>query len=99
MVNNWLVTVDVFSVSVQGVETLKKWDWSCVIDGVEQRYQVTSGVFKMPENGQDRALTEIMYHARNIAGDAPIAWKARGAKPAIISKRTKEAQAKTRRMF
>lgn len=99
MINYWLVTVDAFSVKVESVQSLNKWDWSCEIDGEKHRYRITSGLFNMPPLGMDRAQTEIMYHARNIAGDAKIAWEARGSKPAIVSKRTKEAQAKTKRMF
>lgn len=99
MVSNWLVTVDVFSIRIEDVASLNKWDWSCEIEGVTHRYRVTSGVFNMPPNGQERAQIEIMYHARNIANEAPIVWATRGAKPAIVSKRTKEAQAKTKRMF
>jgi len=53
----------------------------------------------MPKNGQDRAQVEIMYHARNLAGDAPITWKLRGKKPAAVSKKTKEVQSKMRRLF
>jgi hypothetical protein len=99
VINYWLVTVDVFSIKIESVPSLNKWDWSCEIEGDTNRYRITSGVFNMPPLGMDRAQVEIMYHARNLAGEAPIVWAARGSKPAVISKRTREAKAKTKRMF
>lgn len=99
MTNYWLVTVDNFSVRIESVDSLSKWDWSCEHSGEKHCYRVTSGLFSMPANGNERAQVEIMYHARNIAGENGIVWAKRGAKPAVISKRTKEAHAKMKRMF
>ena len=99
MNTDWLVVVHPFSVTIELTDNLQKWDWSCEIEGVTHRYKVTSGVFNMPPNGQERAQVEIMSHARNIANDAPVIWATRGRKAPVLSKRTKEAQNKTKRMF
>lgn len=99
MMSYWLVTVETFSVRIEAVDSLNKWDWSCEHSGQKHAYRVTSGLFNMPANGNERAQVEIMYHARNLAGDNPIVWAARGSKPAVVSKRTKEAQKKMKRMF
>jgi len=95
----WLVTVDQFSVKIELVSMLRTWDWSCEIEGVVHCYRIASGVFNMPKNGQERAQVELMYHARNLAGGVPIAWKTRGRKPQAVSKKTQEIQSKMKRMF
>lgn len=99
MLTYWLVSVDDFSVKIASVNILAKWDWSCEIEGVVHCYRVTSGVFNMPKNGQDRAQVEIMYHARNLANGGPVAWKTRGKAPVVLSKKKSEAQSKMKRMF
>ena len=99
MATNWLITVDAFLTKIEGAGELQKWDWSCEIEGETHRYKITSGLFNMPENGQDRAQVEMMLHARNLAGDAPILWNTRGRKAPALSKKKQEVQSKMNRMF
>lgn len=99
MITNWLVTVDAFSTKIELVDSLNKWDWSCEFEGEIYRYRITSGLFNMPPYGHERAQVDIMLHARNNAGDAPIIWSMRGSKPAVLSKKKQETQSKMKRMF
>jgi len=95
----WVVTVHPFHVQIESVNNLLKWDWSCEIEGIVHCYKVTSGLFNMPPDGNERAQIELMYHARNIANGSPIQWRIRDKKPAALSKRTQQAHAKAKRMF
>jgi len=95
----WLIVVSEFMVQIKSVKILKTYDWSCEIDGVVHCYRITSENSTMPKTGLERAQIEMMYHARNIAGDALIIWKPRGVQSPIVDARTKAAQAKTKRMF
>lgn len=99
MMTCWLVTVSELSVRIELVSILKTYDWSCEIEGVSHCYRITSGYLKMPKNGLERANAEIMYHARNLAGDAPVSWKLKGKKERSLSAKKKETQSKMKRMF
>lgn len=99
MMTYWLVTVDEFSVKIELVKMLRTWDWSCEHSGELHCYRITSGVHNMPKTGHDRAQVEIMYHARNLAGNGLILWKMRGQAPKVLSKKQSEIQSKTKRMF
>lgn len=99
MMTYWLVTVHPFHVQIESVNMLLRWDWSCEIEGVVHCYRVTSGLFNIPPNGNERAQIELMYHAKNLADGAPIQWRTRDRKPAVVKKLTKEAQAKMKRTF
>jgi len=99
MMTYWLVTVHPFYVKIESVTKLLKWDWSCEIEGIVHCYRVTSGLFNMPPDGNERAQIELMYHARNMAGGSPVVWRVRDRKSAVLKKLTKESQAKTKRMF
>lgn len=95
----WLVTVTEFSVIISKATMLKSWDWECLTNGVVNCYRIAAGGQNMPKNGNDRAQVEIMYHARNLAGDAPIIWKMRGKAEKTLTKKQAEIQSKMKRMF
>lgn len=70
---------------------LKKYEWSCVVDGEQCFYDVVKATKSHIVNWFERGTTEVQYHAKNISQTGFVLWSKRSPRPRQLSKAKKAA--------
>lgn len=86
------VVVSHYSVEISEVfSPLRKYEWSCVIDGEQCFYDIVKSTKSSIRNWFERGTTEVQYHAKNLSRTGLVLWSKSSPRPRQLSKAKKEA--------
>lgn len=94
------VSVNHYSVSIEEkFVPLKRYDWSCSIDGIACEYAVVKVPKGIVKNWFERGTFNIQYHAKNLSKTGFVAWRKRSPKPRQTSKKEAVIKAKMEKLL
>lgn len=92
MMRYFNVVVSHYNVEISEVfSPLKKYEWSCTIDGEQCLYDIVKSTKSNIRNWFERGTTEVQYHAKNISQTGFVLWSKRSPRPRQLSKAKKAA--------
>lgn len=96
----FIVSVSHYSTKVEEQqESLKKYEWIAVVDGIQCFYDIRKGNKGIVKNWFERGTVEAQYHAKNLSQTGFVLWSKRSPKPRQTSKKESVIKAKMEKLL